>query len=122
MSVEATQLIGTSGNAATITATGNTAMAAVPPGELVAVTLSIVNVTGTTPSATFEVQWSVDGQQWQSAETPDTFTAITAAKNVVKTFAPKGKMLRLAYTLTGSSPSFVTIGYVTGQANTLVRF
>ena len=119
MAIEFNQLIGTNGNASTLNATGTTAAVSVPPGENIAITLSIVNVTGTTPSATFEVQWSVDGVQWHSAETPDTFTAITAAKNVVKSFIPKGRLLRLSYTLSGTSPSFVTIGWVSGAVNSV---
>lgn len=122
MSVEATQLVGTTGGGTPLTASGNGPGVAVPPGENVAVTINVFSATGTTPSATFEVQWSVDGINWQSAEAPDTFTAITAGKNVVKTFVPKGRIMRLAYTITGTTPNLNTAAFVTGQSNTLVRF
>lgn len=63
-------------------------------------------VTGTTPSTTIEVQWSNDGTNFYSAETPDTFAAITAAKNVVKQFPVKGQAFRLSYAVSGTTPSF----------------
>ena len=119
MAIEFNQIVGTGGNGANLTASGNTGAFVVPPGENIAITLSVLSASGTTPSATFEVQWSVDGVQLHSAETPDTFTAITAAKNVVKSFTPKGRLLRLSYTISGTTPSFATIGWVTGAVNSV---
>jgi len=63
-------------------------------------------VTGTGPSMTVSVEWSNDNSTWYVGDTPDTFTAITAAKKVVKEFAVKGQYARLVYTITGTTPSF----------------
>lgn len=73
---------------------------------VLSVQLNVTAVTGTTPSLTVEVQWSSDGVSWASAETPDVFTAITAAKSVVKQFPAKGQYARLKYTVSGTTPSF----------------
>lgn len=63
-------------------------------------------VSGTTPSMTVTVEWSNDNTNWFGADTPDTFTAITAAKKVVKEFASKGQYFRLNFAITGTTPSF----------------
>src|SRR5207248_617530 len=98
---------------ATVTASGNGSLAPyiglqagrVDPTVL-SVQLNVTTVTGTTPNLTVEVQWSSDGVTFASAETADTFTAITAAKAVVKQFPAKGQYARLKYTVTGTTPSF----------------
>jgi hypothetical protein len=98
---------------ATVTASGNGSIApligatlrAADP-QFLSVQLNITAVTGTTPSLTVEVQWSSDGVTFASAETADTFTAITVAKAVVKQFPVKGQFARLKYTITGTTPSF----------------
>ena len=64
-----------------------------------------VTAVGGTPSMTVSVEWSNDNSTWYVADTPDTFTAITAVKKVVKEFAVKGQYARLVYTITGGSPS-----------------
>jgi hypothetical protein len=67
-----------------------------------------VNVTaigGTTPNLTLSVQWSNDAHNWYTADPADTFTAITAVGKVVKSFASKGKFLRLNEVFTGTGPS-----------------
>lgn len=76
-------------------------------GGDVAVLLVVSVITGTlTPTLAVAVQWSHDGgTTWATADTADTFTAITAVSNVVKRFPVKAPMLRLAYTVTGTTPS-----------------
>lgn len=64
-------------------------------------------VTGTTPSATFEVEWSHDGTTFGAADgTADTFAAITAASAKAKQVTVKGPFWRLKWTITGTTPSF----------------
>lgn len=101
---------------AVVTANGNSAgapeitaipdsLADINPNNL-SVLLNVTAVSGTTPNLTVEVQWSHDGTNYASAATPDTFTAITAVGKVVKSFQVKGRFARLAYTVTGTTPSF----------------
>lgn len=84
-------------------------------GANIAVLLDLSSVTGTTPSYTVEVQWSNDNITYYSASTPDTFTAITATGNALKTFTVKAPYARLKYTVTGTTPSAVikATAYVT---------
>jgi hypothetical protein len=99
---------------ATVTASGNGSIGAyignagraLLDASLLSVQLNVTAVTGTSPNLTVEVQWSSDGTTYASAETADVFTAITAAKSVVKQFASKGEFARLKYTITGTTPSF----------------
>lgn len=72
--------------------------------------LDVTAVSGTTPSMTVTVEWSNDGATWFGADTPDTFSAITAAKKVVKEFAVKGNYARLNFAITGTTPSFTFAG------------
>lgn len=74
--------------------------------ENLAVMVNVTAVSGTTPNCTFTVEWSNDGTSWAQADSADTFTAITATGNKVKTFAVKGVMARLVWTITGTTPSF----------------
>ena len=98
-----------------ITASGNSTPVAVPFGSVVAVTLNVTAVSGTTPSATFEIQWSHDGVNWAVADgTPDTFAAVTAAKNLCKQVTVKGALARLAWTVTGTTPSFTASSFLSG--------
>ncbi|GAB3875283.1 hypothetical protein [Terrabacter terrigena] len=98
-----------------ITASGSSTPVAVPLGSTVAVTINATTVSGTTPSATFEVQWSHDGVNWASADgTADSFAAITAAKSVARSFTVKGTLLRLVWTVSGTTPSFTTTAYLSG--------
>lgn len=71
-------------------------------------------VTGTTPSFTINAQWSFDnGATWSSSDSGgDTFTAITAAGQKVRQVTPKGPLMRLQYTVTGTTPSGVFVGNV----------
>ncbi len=94
---------------AALTATGATAAFVTPPGaNSVSVQVSVTAVSGTTPSATFSLEWSEGGGLWHKADPADDFAAITAVGSVVKSFTPKGSLLRLAYTITGTTPSLTT--------------
>lgn len=103
-------------SASAITATGNGTGTQTPAdGETCAVQIAVTAASGTTPSITFEVQWSVDGVNWHSADgTPDTFAAITAAKNVCRNFTVKGTYMRLAWTVSGTTPSFTVLATASG--------
>lgn len=101
-------------NGANITATGNGSSVAVPPGATVAVNVLVFSATGTTPSITFEIQWSVDGGNWASADgTADTFAAITTVKNAAKNVTVKGSLMRLAWTVSGTTPNFSVQAFIT---------
>ena len=91
-----------------VTATGaSSTVVPTPVGTTVAVNILALVVSGTTPSATFEIQWSNDGTNWCVADgSTDSFAAITAVKNVAKNVTVKGGMMRLAWTVSGTSPSF----------------
>lgn len=93
------------------TATTQTALFEIGTGDDLAVMLDVTAVTGTTPSLTVTVQWSNDGTTWFNADTPDTFTAITAAGKVTKLFTVKGLYARLNYAITGTTPSFTLAAY-----------
>lgn len=80
----------------------------IDPGQVAASVAVAVNVTatgGTTPNLTLSVQWSNDGTNWYTADPVDTFTAITAVGKAVKTFASKGRYLRLNEVFTGTAPT-----------------
>lgn len=100
---------------AAITASGNGNGVSVPLGQTVGVQLVVSAASGTTPSATFEVQWSIDGVNWCSADgTKDTFAAVTAAGNACKNLSVKGTWMRLAYTVSGTTPSFTVAASACG--------
>jgi hypothetical protein len=87
---------------------------AVPGGaDTVAVVLDLTSMTGTGSSIEFEVQWSMDGGTWASAEPRDSFAPLsTAPASVAKRFDVKAPYFRASITVTGAdSPSF------TGTAN-----
>lgn len=74
--------------------------------EYLAVLVDVTAVSGTSPSNTFSIEWSNDGSTWATSDPADSFTAITAASKKVKVFQAKGLYARLAWTITGTTPSF----------------
>lgn len=72
----------------------------------VALLVDVTAVSGTTPSATFSVEWSHDGTNWFAADPADVMTAITAAAKRVKYVDTKAPNMRLVWTITGTTPSF----------------
>lgn len=75
-------------------------------GATVAVQVKTTAATGTTPSMVLSLQWSEDGTDWYTADPAEPFTAITTTGNAVRTFARKGRFCRLAWAITGTTPSF----------------
>lgn len=104
--------VGTLANASVVTASGTETLTVnvfslnkAASATRVGIHVSLTAIGGTTPNYTIEVQWSKDGTNWASAETPDTFTAITTNKEVAKAFDVKAQYLRLKYTVTGTTPT-----------------
>ena len=117
MAVEVTQILST-----VINSTTTSSAVTVPSGESVSVFVRAGGVSGTTPSFTFEVQWSNDGVDWFSNDgTADSFAAITSSKNVCKAFTPKGRMARVSVTVTGTSPSGNFTVNIAGQETNVVQ-
>lgn len=75
-------------------------------GETVCLHVGVTAASGTTPSLALSVEWSNDGTNWATPETADTFTAITAAVQRVKTFERKAMFYRVVWAITGTTPSF----------------
>lgn len=74
--------------------------------DTVALLVNCTAASGTTPNLAIAVQWSNDGVNWAAADPADSFTALTTTGAVVKTFAVKASQVRLAWTITGTTPSF----------------
>lgn len=88
------------------TTTGSVAATVDDLGDTVSVFVAVTAVSGTTPTLDISIEWSPDGTTWAGADTPDTFTQITAVKNVVKSFTDKAKFFRVVWTIAGTTPSF----------------
>ena len=68
--------------------------------------MDVTAASGTTPNLALSIEWSANGTDWATPETPDTFTAITAAAKRVKSFARKAPFYRVVWAITGTTPSF----------------
>lgn len=91
------------------TASGNSGGVglAVDGASKVAVGVSVTAVDGVTPTLDVALQWSHDdGVTWLPAQAADSFTQVTAVAGEVKVFDVKGPLLRAAYTIAGTTPSF----------------
>lgn len=98
-------------SAQVLTASGQTAAFEVPPQALpgqteISLEVEATAVSGTTPSATFSLQWSDDGTDWDTPSPAQSLTAITAVGNAVESFTVQGVYYRLAYVISGTTPSF----------------
>jgi hypothetical protein len=82
-------------------------------GTSLAVFVNVTAVSGVAASMVLSLQWSVDGAVWASADPADAFTAVTATGAVVKTFQIKAPLYRLAWSVTGTTPSFTFVTMVT---------
>ena len=91
------------------TATVNKVLSA--SADWVSIILDVTAVSGASASATFRVQWSMDGATFAEASPPDAFAPITAPVCVVERFTAKAPYWRAVCDLTGTEPSF------TGSAN-----
>jgi hypothetical protein len=74
--------------------------------EAVGLELVITAASGTTPSLAVTVQWSNDGTNWADADVPDAFAARTAAGRSFRNALVKARYLRIAWAITGTTPSF----------------
>lgn len=93
--------------AAARTATGQgPAIALHPADEHLFVMVNVTAVSGTTPSATFALEWSNDGTTWATPGTADALAAITSPTHKVLTAQAKGRHARLVWTISGTTPSF----------------
>lgn len=89
------------------TATGNGATQEAGAGAKLSILLDCTAVSGTSPTLTLSVQWSLDGgTTWADADPADAFAAITAAAKKAKAFDRKGSHYRLLWTIGGTTPSF----------------
>jgi hypothetical protein len=79
--------------------------------DWVSVVLCVQAISGTSASAAFRLQWSLDGGTWAEAVPADAFDPITTPTCVVQRFATKAPYFRAVCDLTGTTPSF------TGSAN-----
>lgn len=75
--------------------------------EWLSLLVSSTAVTGTTPSMTITIDWSMDGTVFASNDpTQDAFTAMTATGAKVKRFALLAPYYRINWAITGTTPSF----------------
>jgi hypothetical protein len=91
-----------------VTTSGSSTAQQVPSvvSETLGIVLQATAVSGTSPSLTASVQWSADGTNFFAANPADTFTALTAVGGVAQAFTIKAQYYRIAWTVTGTSPSF----------------
>lgn len=88
------------------TATGTTGTLDAPSEANLILAVVCSAVSGTTPTMTLSIEWSMDGTNWCPAATADAFAEMTAASNVVKPFTVKGSSYRIKWTIGGTTPSF----------------
>lgn len=75
-------------------------------GDKVNVFIDVTAASGVAPSAVFTLEWSMDGANFFPAATADTLgVAITAITKRVHTVDVKGPYCRVAWVVTGTTPS-----------------
>lgn len=82
--------------------------------DWMSVNVNITAVSGTSPTATFRIQWSYDNEFWAEAQPQDVLGTATAPANVIERFPIKAPYWRLAVVVGGTNPVF------TCTANALV--
>lgn len=84
-------------------------------GDTLALLLDVTVASGTSPTLTVSVEWSMDGATWAPAETADAFTQVTGITRKVRTFAVKAPHYRVVWVIGGTTPSFTfsVVGYTT---------
>ena len=95
-------------SAQVITASGNEAIGHTVIGDSLSVIINVTAISGTTPSATFSVQWSNDGTNFADASPADAFAPITGIGTIDQRFTSKGAFYRLSWQITGTTPSRTT--------------
>lgn len=89
------------------TATGSSsAVGNTSPDEVLNVLANVTAVSGTSPSLTLSVEWSMDGTTFAQGDPADALTAITAAGVKAKQFPRKAPFYRVVWTISGTTPSF----------------
>jgi len=90
------------------TATGNSGAIAVGSGAAnLELELVVSAASGTTPTLTLSIQWSVDGTNFGSNDaSADSFAQVTAAGSVVKSVPVRAPYMQLTWTIGGTTPSF----------------
>lgn len=92
-----------------ITASGNsTGVDVGPAGVLRSLNLTASAVGGTTPSCTVTVQTSPDNSTWTPMAS--SYTAITANGSQSKSWTPLDRYVRLAWVVTGTTPTITLVG------------
>lgn len=100
-----------------IVATGEEAGGHSAIGDSLTAHIVVTGISGTTPSATFSVLWSDDGVTYSQASPADAFAPITNLAGVVERFDVKGAFYKLAWVISGTSPSFTTTISTTTREN-----
>jgi hypothetical protein len=89
------------------TASGNSGALAAFGGEYLNLGVHVTAVSGTTPSMTLTLRWSHDGVNFGDPDSgPQTFAAITAAKETYQRVNVLAPFLRIDWAITGTTPSF----------------
>lgn len=88
---------------------GNGSAIDVSGWEGVGLELNVTAASGTTPSLAVSLQWSNDGTNWAEADVPDAFTARIATGRVFRSAHVKARYARLAWVITGTTPSFTFV-------------
>jgi hypothetical protein len=90
------------------TATGNSGAIALGSGAAsLELELEVTAASGTSPSMTLSIQWSVDGTNFGNNDaSTDAFAAVTTTGNVTKTITVRAPYMQLVWTITGTTPSF----------------
>ena len=91
-----------------LTASGNESTGHSVIGDSLAVIINVTAISGTSPSATFSVQWSNDAVNWADASPADAFTPITGIGLADQRFPCKGGFYRLSWQISGTTPSITT--------------
>lgn len=99
-----------------ITTSGNGPAVHTPRGSHIAVQIYVSAFSGTAPTVTFYTQWSEDGTVWFFADaSADSFTQVAGSTSAaVKAITPKGSMMRLGWTITGTTPSYTVKAVAVG--------
>lgn len=88
------------------TTSGESAAVAVPLGRSgISCQVGISAISGAGATLAASIEWSSDGVTWFKSDPADTLTSITAVQNVAKHLTARGDFMRLAWVITGTTPS-----------------
>ncbi len=89
------------------TTSGNSGAIACEKGLQLNLLVEVTAGSGTTPTLDFSVEWSMDGTNFGTAQTAETFTQITAATvRRFQQFPVRAPFFRIVWTIGGTTPSF----------------